>query len=208
MTVQITRGAVAVREAVEAHLVNKVRFLIDQARISWDLAGDKLPYPKRYDAFDPWETQEYPIIGAYVQRVRNFTRINNNAVGSPYRPLYTMQVAVWAEDTRFDGVKYRDPTPKGATRVRDDLVAIVRAALLEYPNLGQPNVFTFEEGTYGEEYFEPVKSMGEGSWVAGGVLNFQMYVNERNLLAGLGVVEETLFEAYLVGPTQEFQEQI
>lgn len=182
---KLMRGVHDIRAAIETYMSVAVPAKIMIARTQWSLHPNFLPLPKRYDSYDPLTANEYPIVGSLVPRIRMSGRQDWDEEGMEvYRNNYSTRVFIWTQTPRDPITDQYVAAPYEATlRVRDDLVACLRAALLEDLSLGttlnNDVELQVQEGTLSEEYFDAMKKSDQTStWFAGGSIAFDMEVVE------------------------------
>lgn len=170
MTVTPLRGATAVRAVVADYLETTVPAYIAQARIDWGLDENELPLPVAYDAYEPYALDKWPLIGVSVAQAGGFNRVNYHPdMSQQYLTTYTVRVYTWVRTPVDEEGIPLEPEYSESIRLRDDLAACVRSALLISGCLGQPDAILFDEGSLSEEYSEtdPVK----GNRFVGGVIH-------------------------------------
>ena len=161
MPEQNMRGATAVRKAIADYLKATLPAAIMQARDDWGLAEHQLPIPTRYDAYEPQETNEYPLIGVNVVNANSFARVGQDDFGyAEYRPTYTVRVFTWVKTPMDENERPVENSYDESIRLRDDLAALVRVALLRSPSLGKPDLIQWDEGTLTEDYSEAAAISG------------------------------------------------
>ena len=181
----IFRGATAVRQAVADYLSVAVPIVAAQARDDWMMTEIQLPDVVKYDAYEPYALDMWPLIGINVTNANDFIRVDiDDDGGNQYLAKYNVRVFTWirtpmdADDTPLE------PEYSESLRLRDDLAAVVRAALLKTGSLGQRAII-FDETTLTEDYSEATKVKGD-RWVAGTIHSFTIRLDESVPLVPLG----------------------
>lgn len=171
------RGATAVRDAVATYLTTAVPAVIDQARTDWGVDEYQLPYPVAYDAYEPYALDRWPLLGINVVQANGFNHLGISPdMSQQYLSQYTVRVFTWVR-TPMDEDEYPlEPEYSESIRLRDDLAACVRVALLRSGSLGSPNVM-WDEGSLSEEYSETTAVKGD-RYVAGVVHSLTLKYRE------------------------------
>lgn len=200
----IMRGATYVREAIAQYLESNIPAIIDRARDDWGLDEYELPYPVSYREYEPYALDRYPLIGINVTSAGNFNRVDYDlTMSEKYLTNYTVRLFTWVR-TPLDGAEQTlKPEYNQTIRLRDDMAAIVRAAILLSPSINNLTVL-WDEDTLSEEYSEITPVKGD-RFVAGVIHNFDLQVDEslsRNILGDADNI--SIDPVVLVGPGQEF----
>lgn len=199
MTIKLLRGATAIRAIVADYLETVVPTVVGQARIDWSLNETQLPLPVAYDAYEPYALDKWPLIGVTVAQAGTFNKVNFYPDMSPqYLTEYTVRVYTWVRTPVDEGGIPLEPEYSESIRLRDDLAACVRAALLISGGLGQSDLW-FDESSLSEEYSEtdPVK----GNRFVGGVIHsFTVRYNETIPIASVGTADSIDVEADSLSP--------
>lgn len=181
MTGQLMRGNTNVRKCIEDFLSAKVPGLIAVARTQWELEDHMLPLPLRYDSYDPLQTTEFPTIGSLVSRTSNWNMVDLNAHAEEvYDATYSIRLFMWCRTPQKQNGEWVAPIYDAALKVRDDLSAIVRSAILHTPSLGKPGVCRVLSGTLTEDYLDAMKGASGASWLAGVLWTFDLQFSEAN----------------------------
>ena len=204
------RGATAVRNAVVNYLENMVPIVIDAARDDWDVDEYELPYPVAYDAYEPYALDQWPLIGVNVVQADTFRRINNiQALGgaNEYLSKYLIRVYTWVR-TPYDADELPlEPEYSQAIRLRDDLAACVRAALIgKSGSLGQPNAIIFDEASLSEEYSEATGVKGD-RFVAGVMHSFEIRFDESVPLTIIGASDTIVLDTQTIAETEQEEDE-
>lgn len=202
-SVTLLRGATAVRAAVIDYLANTVPGVVDSARTEWEVDEYQLPYPVAYDAYEPYALDRWPLIGVNVVQAEDFNRRSyEEAMSQRYLVQYTVRVFTWVRTPMDENEVPIEPEYSESLRLRDDLAAVVRAALLTSGCLGHPENILFDEGSLAEEYSEATGVKGD-RFVAGVVHSFQIRFDESVPLVGLGSADTISIDSDAVGPDGE-----
>lgn len=189
----LMRGATAVRSSVVAFLEDRVPKVIDQARDEWELDEFQLPYPLKYDAYEPYALDAWPLLGVNVTSSSSFTRMNFDPVVSDlYLVNYRLRVFTWVRTPMDENEVPIEPEYSESIRLRDDLAAVVRAAMLREPSLGNPG-FYMDEATLQEEYSEATAVRGD-RFVAGVIHTVDVRVDETTAILPLGTSDTITVE--------------
>jgi hypothetical protein len=174
---------------VVAYLRATVPSIIDQARADWGLDGQQLPYPEGYEAYEPYALDKWPLLGVNVTNAGLFRRQSyEDVTAQEYMSQYSIQVFTWVRTPTDSTGSPIEPEYSEALRVRDDLAACVRAALLKSGSLGQPGAILFDESSMSENYSEATAVKGE-RFVAGVVHAFDIRFDESVPLVGIGTAD-------------------
>lgn len=183
---ELLRGATAVRAAVVDYLQAVVPIIVAQARTDWSLDEYQLPLPVKYDAYEPYALDRWPLVGVNVVTANTFTTIDLLPDGGQrYMAKYTVRVFTWVRTPMDEDQTPMEPEYSESLRLRDDLAACVRAALVRSGSLGQPNAILFDEGSLVEDYSEATGVKGD-RFVAGVVHSFDIRFDESVPLVPLG----------------------
>ena len=194
----LLRGATAVRAAVVNYLTVVVPEIVDQARVDWGLDEYQLPYPVKYDAYEPYALDRWPLIGVNVATGNSFTRYQYTRYGSnQYMSQYAVRVFTWVRTPMDEDQIPLEPGYSESIRLRDDLTACVRAALLRSGCLSQPDAILFDEASLTEDYSEATGVKGS-RFVAGVIHSFNIRYDETVALVGLGSTDTIELETQLI----------
>ena len=201
----IMRGATYVREALAAYLEATLPTIIDRARDDWGKDEYELPYPVSYREYEPYALDRYPLIGINVTSAGNFNRVDYDlTMSEKYLVNYTVRLFTWVR-TPTDGAEVTlKPEYNETIRLRDDMAALVRAAILLSPTINNLTVL-WDEDTLSEEYSEITPVKGD-RFVAGVIHNFDLQVDEslsRNILGSFDNI--ILDPVTAVGAGQDFE---
>lgn len=198
------RGATAVRAAVVAYLSNAVPSVITEARTAWNLDEYQLPLPVKYDAYEPYALDRWPLLGVNVVQANNFVRRSYEpGMTQRYMNQYLVRVFTWVRTPMDENDTPIEPEYSESIRLRDDLAACVRAALLKTGSLGQPAI-VFDETSLSEEYSEATGVKGD-RFVAGVIHSFEIRFDESVPLVGIGDADTiTVMANRNVHPTSPF----
>ena len=179
------RGATVVRQAIVDYLETVIPSLIVTARTDWNLDQWELPLPVSYSVVEPYALDKYPSLGVSVSSAGNFNRTDYTMrMEEKYLVTYSVRLFTWIR-TPLDGAELPlKPEYEETIRLRDDISALVRAALLLSPTLNDA-VVIWDEDTLSEEYSEATPVKGD-RFVAGVVHNFDVQIDESLHRAILG----------------------
>lgn len=191
------RGASYARKYIADYLSVAIPPLLEEARIEFGLQDFQLPDPLDYNSYDPLQFNKFPSIGSLVSRTSNWRRTDiNDYAEEEYEGVYAVRVFIWCRTPELPNGTWEEPSYDAALRVRDDLLGLVRSALLGSPSLNSDGICAINEGTLAEDYYDAFKSNDQSSrWIAGGNLSFDMRVNERTYKDKLGVSENMKIDA-------------
>lgn len=193
----LMRGVTSVRATIKQYLTTAMPAQINIARTQWALTSNLLPYPVRYDSYDPLAADlgAGPVVGSMAVRSNNFGRIDWDAAGDEqYRINYAVRVFTWLKTPHaVNNVNVLlHPEYEQTLKARDDMVAVLRSCILKDLSLGTaandtPAVLTVNEGTLAEEYPDAMKKNEQiNIWYAGGSIAFDVEVVESQYHVPLG----------------------
>lgn len=196
------RGATAVRNAVVLYLANNVPDMVDQARTDWELDEYELPYPVGYDAYEPYALDKWPLVGVNVVQSGDFIRLDyDGAMSQQYLTKYLVRVFTWVRTPFNSDDTPMEPEYSESIRLRDDLAAVVRAALIKSGSLGQPGALLFDEASLTEEYSEATGVKGD-RFVSGVIHSFDVRVDESVPIQGLGEANTIVITGQTIAETE------
>lgn len=189
----IMRGATLVRSSIVDFLEDRVPGVVDQARTEWQLDEFQLPYPLKYDAYEPYALDAWPLLGVNVTNSSEFNRVDfDSAMSQVYLVTYRVRVFTWVRTPMDENEVPIEPEYSESIRLRDDLSAVVRATILREPSLGNAG-FYMDESTLQEEYSEATAVRGD-RFVAGVIHTFDVRVDESTALSGIGTSDTITVE--------------
>jgi len=183
---ELMRGNTLIRALLAGYLSTRMEELIDIAREQWeDIDEYTLPYPKRYDAYDPLQTKVFPTVGSNVVSDGNYRRIDiTDYADNEFQARYRMRLFCWVRTPKNAQNKSISDYYDTCLKLRDDMGAIMKAALLDTPSLGttneknEPQVMVMEDSLQ-TEYFDATRLSEEsGVYSAGVSINFDLDVQE------------------------------
>ena len=201
MSTTLMRGPKTVRDALSTFLSTAVPAQIAIARAQWNLDERSLPEPSRYDAYEPYALDEYPLMGIVITNASNFRLNDIDAYAQrQYRATYAVRLFTWVRtplDYDGDNLDENGAASHATTlRLRDDLSACVRAALLGTSSLGS-DYLMWDEGSLSEEYSDATGIKGD-RFIAGVTHIFNVQVDESLYLPPIGMDNETLIDAMTI----------
>lgn len=204
------RGPTRVRQVVISYLQSAMPPMIDLCRTNWGLAPEMLPYPKKYDANDPYIGEgEYPLVGMYVPGDKNQrgTVDYDDAMAQEYMVEYNVRMFVAIASPQDANGNILEPPYGNAIQVRSDMLTIMRMCLLARNGLASGGQAYLIEETMEEDFPDPMisKSLG-GKYLASGIISVQVRFNERLQLQPYGTADTITKDITNVGPDQPFQE--
>lgn len=193
----LMRGFTSLREYIAAFLAAEVPALIDVARLEWaGVDALTLPYPEKYDWYDLALVNQYPAIGLVPANDKDHRRTDITDHGAKeIWTNYATRIFVIAASPLDANGQFIGDGKASALRLRDDLLRLVQAALLDYPNLKRTDVKLVEESMV-TDYLEPMKVNTQNPrWAAAGIISvdFRFMEYTRSLKYGNAntvVVEE------------------
>jgi len=189
------QGAELLRKTVAEYLADTLPEILPIARTATGTTALQLPEPVRYDMYDPYSANDYPVVGMYVVSDRDHEHRDFDAAAErEYWVRYTCRlfvVAVTPKDADGEYIGGEDVF-KETIRMRDNLIAVLKNALLGSPSLGGHDVEVLEE-TISTDYEEPapVNEKMRKVLTAVGIVNLDIRMGESLYLPALGTVETT-----------------
>lgn len=141
-------------------------------RNAWNVDEDELPDPTKYLTYEPIAIDHWPTVITLAISASNMSRNDYDTSLNPtYRISYAMRTYVWAKAVGSDE----------CTIVRDNLITIVRSALLDHVSLRTcDNVgcnALIDEGSMREEYSDLTLIKGDRV-MAGAYVSYDMEMDE------------------------------
>jgi hypothetical protein len=185
------RGMTLLRRRVASFLEVTVPPLIDAAREQWPVEDPRLlPYPVKYDAYDMTLVEKFPAIGFTAINDRDHVRVDvNDCAEQEYWITYSMRMFILARSPEDEDGAFLGQPKDEAIRLRDDLLGIVKGALLQTPSLGDPANIRLDEGSITTDYLEPIMPNAQSRrWIAGSINAMEIKFREYTHLEPYGVV--------------------
>jgi hypothetical protein len=179
------RGATVVRQSIVDYLESTIPTLIVTARDDWDLDEWQLPLPVSYKEVEPYALDKFPSLGVSVTSAGNFNRTDYTMrLEEKYLVTYSVRLFTWVRTPLDSAELPLKPEYEETIRLRDDMAALIRAALLLSPTLNEA-VVMWDEDTLSEEYSEATPVKGD-RFVAGVIHDFDIQIDESLHRAILG----------------------
>jgi hypothetical protein len=183
------RGVTTLRHAIIDYLQDALPGIMEQARDDWNLDENQLPYPQRFDAYEPERTDTYPHIAINVVQASGFGRVDYDEYGSSeYRTRYTVRLFLWTRTPLNAQGLAMEPTLDETIRCRDDITSCMRVALLRDECLGNPETIVWNEASL-EESYSSVEGLTGNKFVAASSLSFNLLYDESVSLRSNNDVE-------------------
>lgn len=188
------QGSQLLRQRVASYLSVAVPALLPIARTATGLTALQLPAPVRYDAYDPYIANEWPVLGMSVISDRDHVHRDVDAAAQrEYWSLYSCQLFVGVITPKDSNGEYVTVNPFEETvRTRDAMLAVLKNALLASPSLGGFDVEVLEE-SMASDYGDPMtlNDKVKNIFVAAAVVNVDIRMSESLYLPALGTVATT-----------------
>ena len=201
----LLRGATAVRQVVAEYLADAMPTVVAMARTEWGLDEHQLPLPVAYDAYEPAALDKWPLVGITIAQAGKFNRVNYwPDMSQQYLTQYTVRVYTWVRTPLDEDEIPIEPEYSEAIRLRDDLAACIRTALLLTGGFGVTGVL-WDESSLSEDYSETEPVRGE-RYVSGVVHTFTMTYDETVTIPQIGTADaigisgHMLNEAFVPSP--------
>lgn len=191
----LMRGAKLVRKGIADYL----RVAVPEQRLyalgQWHFDRMTLPPIDRIEDYPITDIRHADTVtlSVGIGRANNFTRLGyTDRMEEEYEVRYTARVyvAITTPDGS-DGTTPDDPYAY-AVECRDDMVGLVRSAILTRPTLGNP-AFNVNENSLSEDYSEVVGLKG-GRFSSAGYLSFDLSFDESQYRPILGTADRVVIE--------------
>lgn len=203
----IMRGGTLLRSYISEFLQAALPPAIDAARGQWNVDSDHLPYPGKYDTIDPTAigNNEYPGVGAVVLNDRNWVREEVDALAQQvYSATWAVRLVIVARTPHNDEGEFFTPEKETAVDLRDNLVSLVKAVILQTPSLGRPDEIRVEETALTSDYLEPFQANTQSKrWIAAALINTEIHFTERTYATKIGDTDEMIVQVENIGPLEE-----
>lgn len=169
---------------VSNYLVNDIPGRLLTYRNHWGLSSSQLPEPRKYLSYEPFALDAWPTLITLAISTGNIERTDYAADADPiFRVTYQMRTYVWVRDSGGQIV----------TDQRDNLVAVVREALMDGPSLSAhdssvPCYPKIDESSIREEFSDLTLIKGE-RLLAGAFVGYDLSLEERVDHDPLGVMQ-------------------
>jgi hypothetical protein len=185
------QGAHLAKSFVTKYLEGDIPSRIDDYRYGrltgtkWNLDNETLPEPVTFLSYEPVALDRWPMVITVAISASNFNRGDYNLTRDPiYNVTYSMRTYVWARATGSEE----------CTLMRDRLITVIRAALLDYPCLkaNKPEEYLevmIDDTSMREEYSDLTPIKGE-RYLAGAYIGYDMVVREIIARKTLGELDE------------------
>lgn len=182
------RGLYTLRKTIADYFSVAVPRIIDVLRDqNEDINENNLPYPVEYNSYDPVHQTDYPVVGSYIPNTEQWSRVERLESGSMvYEAAYDTLIYVVGrtvnngqEDSGLPD--WEQPERESAMKMRDNLHAAVRAALLTSLSLGTAGEewrVVVDDETLRETFPEPIQSKQSNVYLCSGVINVTIMVRE------------------------------
>jgi len=150
------------------------------------LSSSQLPEPRKYLSYEPFALDAWPTLITLAISTGNIERTDYAVDADPiFRVTYQMRTYVWVRDSGGQIV----------TDQRDNLVAVVREALMDGPSLSAydssvPCYPKIDESSIREEFSDLTLIKGE-RLLAGAFVGYDLSLEERVDHDPLGVMQST-----------------
>lgn len=158
---------------VSDYLVNDLPARLAVYRTHWGLSTSQLPEPRRYLTYEPFALDAWPTIITMVIGTQDVRRTDYAVDADPiFRVTYQMRTYVWV----------RDGGAQVVTDQRDNLVTVVREALMDGPSLSKydssvPCYPKIDESSVREEFSDLTLIKGE-RLLAGAYVSYDLSLEE------------------------------
>lgn len=171
------RGATFVRAQIASYMEQQLPGQIALYREVYGLDEYQLPVPVKYDAYEPYALDRFPLMGVVIDNASSFALSEQHPHGMRfYRPNYSVQLFTWVRTPTDSTEKNYTPEYDQTARLRDDMAAVVRAVLLHTASFGNEKLF-WNESSLQERYSDTTAVKGD-RFVAGVTHSFTVKVDE------------------------------
>jgi len=197
------QGAHLAKSFVTSYLESDIPSRIDNYRYgrlvgtNWNVDNETLPEPVTFLSYEPVALDRWPMVITVAISASNFVRGDYGPSLDPiYNITYSMRTYVWA---RANGTEE-------CTIMRDRLITVIRAALLDYPCLkaNKPAEYLevmIDDTTMREEYSDLTPIKGE-RYLAGAYIGYDMVVREVITRKTLGTADEFDLDPVVLPPDE------
>lgn len=187
------RGPTKLRQIVDAYLSSAMPPMIDLCRTNWELNEYMLPYPQKYDAYEPYVGEgDYPLVGMYVvgDGIERGRVDYDAAAAEEYQVEYNSRLFVAVASPTTPTGDVLEPPYRNVVQVREDMTTVLRQCLLNRNSLGVPGLAFLIEETIQADYPDPMisKALG-GKYLATGIISCTIRITERLQRTPYGTVE-------------------
>jgi hypothetical protein len=176
---------------------------LESARGLWGITElSALPPPARWNEYeDEVVGDETPSIALALGRSRGYAREGyGDAMEQQYRVRHEVRLFAWLKAGGADPKVEQQPNP--SQRMRDQYAQVIAAVLLDRPSLGQPGIYSLDEGTMVLDYSVASRVRGD-RYLSGVSVTFDLYRTETLRRVPLGSVIETEVAATVQVGTQD-----
>jgi hypothetical protein len=197
-TNKVMLGNESVRQYIASHLKTAMPDIIDVARSQWSLEDYELPYPVRYDSYDPLTANDYPVIGSLISRTSNWAKIDINEYAEDvYEADYAVRIFCWVRTPELPDGTWKTPEYDSALALRDSMMSLLRSVILTTPSLGSNGALRVEEGSLSEDYLDAMKSSDQsGRWMSGGIISVTISQQEANYVLPIAQANTVLVDGH------------
>jgi hypothetical protein len=190
------QGPWTAKQFVNEYLQEDLKERLIEYRNHWNLSESELPMPTIFHAFEPASlldgTDDFPVCYTVILTTRSLERVDYEHNLDPhYRVTYQTRTYVWAEGE----------SESEATRTRDNLLTVVRTALLDHQCLTRSDQHAREvridEGSIQEEYSD-IEYNKMQMWLAGAYLGYNITLNEIVTRKPIGTVGDIRVEGSIL----------
>lgn len=189
---QIMRGFERIREIVYTYLQVAMPYYVDASRKAWSVDEFWLPYPAKYDVYDPTlvTNADYPMIGMLAVGDAKHVRVDVLPDASQeYQSTFSTRIILAARSPLGpDGSSWLQPEKEQAMRLCSDLTRVMHGALLQGPGCGRPREVFMEETTLTTDYIEPQMPNSQSKrWVVMSVTSVDFRLTEKTYALPYGI---------------------
>lgn len=181
------QGPAAAKNFVTRYLEKDLPLRLLQYRNHLHIDEDSLPEPLLYLNYEPIALDRWPTVITVAISAAELVRDDYDFNLNPeYRVKYNMRTYVWAKANGSEE----------CTAIRDNLIMVVRSALLDYPCLkafddGENHSVMIDEGSMREEYSDLTLIKGDRV-LAGAYISYDLSLDEWITRSNVGTLDDIL----------------
>lgn len=190
MPIELMQGAASAKRFVNEYLAQDLPSRLLTYRNGLGLDDELLPDPLEYLTYEPIALDTWPTVITVALSTNSMERIDYNATFDPvYRVQYSMRTYVWV----------RGDTATEADSSRDNLIMVVRSALLDHQCIRHADTQNrntiLDEGSMREEFSELTLLKGDRV-LAGAYVAYNINLDEVVARATIGDIDQFQIETW------------
>lgn len=197
---KLGRGVTPIRAGIAMYLAENYKVMRQRALREWGADADTVPQIRVFNPYDNFDLspERAPILGIDVNRSSRFDVTGIDQGAFEHRPRYNVRLSMWVYSPETESGESLPNARPSVIRMRDDMVAIVRACIFDRPTFGT-KFLNFDKSTYTESYNPafpaPTKSQ---RYYAGGQATFDVLSEDWLTDTMLGEAREIIVDVEAV----------